>query len=107
MSNRKVIENYYNDINELTDILGKLTNSYRLLIGGANELNGIALATKGNVKAALKRVDRLGDIIDEVIRTIDETNEDYIAYCKLKSTLFSNEITPDFIQGEIEEELKR
>lgn len=107
MSNRKVIESYYNDINGMADILGKLVNSYRLLIGGASELNGIALSTKGNVKDALKRVDKLGDIIDEVLRTIDEGNEDYLQYCKLKSQLLRNEITPEFIEMEIEEELKR
>ena len=56
MPHRKIIEEYCVDINNLADLLAKLVNSYRLLIGGAGELNTIALAHKKDVKDALKRV---------------------------------------------------
>ena len=56
-----MIQNYYTDINNLADILTKLVSSYRLIIGGADELNKIALSKKSDVKDALKRADSLGD----------------------------------------------
>lgn len=107
MSNRKVIENYYNDISGLSDLLTKLVNSYRLLIGGAGELNGIALATRGDVKKALRRVDKLGDAIDDIICTINEVDEDYLKYCKIKKDAIKIELRQEFVEDEIEEELKK
>lgn len=107
MSNRKVVENYYSDINGLSELLAKLVNSYRLLIGGAGELNSIALATKRDVKKALRRIDKLGEIIDDVIYTINETDENYLRYCMLKKEILRQEINDEFIKNEIEEGLKK
>lgn len=107
MSNRKVVENYYSDINGLVELLTKLVNSYRLLIGGAGELNSIALATKRDVKKALRRIDKLGEIIDDVIYTINETDENYLRYCMLKKEILKQEINDGFIKNEIEEGLKK
>lgn len=107
MSNRKVVENYYYDINGLTELLTKLVNSYRLLIGGAGELNSIALATKSDVKKALRRVDKLGKVIDDIIYSINETDENYFKYCMLKEEILKEGINADFIKNEIEEELKK
>lgn len=107
MSNRKVVENYYNDINGLADLLGKLVNSYRLLLGGAGELNNIALATKSDVKNALKKADKLGEAIDNIIYTINKADEEYLEYFKLKKEIFGKEINTEFIENEIEEQLKK
>mgnify|MGYP000152275071 CR=1 FL=1 len=41
MGYHKVIKDYYANLSNLTDLLKKLTDSYRLLIGGAFELNNI------------------------------------------------------------------
>lgn len=106
MSKRKVIENYYKDVSNLADLLGRLVNSYRLLIGGVGELNQIALATKNDVKNALKRVDKLGNIIDNILDDMEDTNKDYIQYCKLKSEVLKRSINIDSIRTEIDEELK-
>ena len=46
MGHRRVIETYYKDVNNLVFLLEKLVGSYRLLVGGADELNKIALAKK-------------------------------------------------------------
>ncbi|MEG2018685.1 MAG: hypothetical protein RR128_09545, partial [Clostridium sp.] len=75
MAHRRVMETYYKDVNNLADLLSKLVNSYRLLIGGANELNGIALASKNDIKEALKRARDLGDIIDGVIDTLEVSTD--------------------------------
>ncbi len=54
----------------LTNLLNSMVNSYRLLVGGANELNNISEAKKVQVKEAIKRADDLGEIIDEIIKTL-------------------------------------
>jgi hypothetical protein len=105
MPHRKIIEQYYDDINNLADLLGKLVNSYRLLIGGAGELNGIALAHKKDVKDALKRVNELGDVIDDVIDVLDKSSYCYMDYCKLKAELIEGRIQAQYIETEIGDEL--
>lgn len=106
LGRRKLIENYYTDLNNLTDLLGKLINSYRLLVGGADELNKIALAKKKEVKEALKRADDLGNIIDEVIEVLEKSSYGYLDYCQTKSELIKDKIASQHIQTEIDEELK-
>lgn len=106
MPHRKIIEEYCVDINNLADLLAKLVNSYRLLIGGAGELNTIALSHKKDVKDALKRVNELGDIIDDVINVIDKTSFSYMDYCKLKAQLLEGRIQAQYIETEIDMELK-
>mgnify|MGYP000910997721 CR=1 FL=1 len=104
MDNRKVIENYYLDICNLSEILSKLVNSYRLLIGGAEELNTIALATKKDVKKAIARADELGEIIDKIIDVLDNSNQAYLNYCLLKSQVLECKIRIGFIEAEINQE---
>lgn len=106
MSGRKLIETYYVDINNMADLLGKLVNSYRLLIGGADELNKIALAKRKDVKEALERADELGDIIDHVIEALECASYNYLDYCSIKSELVKGKLGSHHIQTEIDEELK-
>lgn len=106
MAHRRVMETYYKDVNNLADLLNKLVNSYRLLIGGANELNGIALASKKDIKEALKRARDLGDIIDGVIDTLEVSTDSCNCYTRLKSEIISNKIHVDYIETEITEDLK-
>lgn len=105
MGHRKVIETYYKDVNNLTDLLGKLVNSYRLLIGGADELNKIALSRKSDVRDALKRAENLGEIIDDIIKVLDDTSFNYAAYCQLKSDVIKEKMNIDHILTEIQEDL--
>ena len=106
MAHRRVIQNYYNDINNLADILTKLVSSYRLLIGGADELNKIALSKKSEVKDALKRADEVGDIIDETIKVLDDASYSYMSYCKMKTEVMKCKIQIEYIETEIDEDLK-
>lgn len=106
MSHRKVIDNYYVDICNLADLLTKLVSSYRLLIGGADELNKIALATKGQVKAAIKRACKLGEVIDDLIDALDDTEYNYINYCKIKADIVELQVLYNNIETEIDNELK-
>lgn len=106
MSHRKLIENYYVDINNLADLLGKLVNSYRLLIGGADELNKIALSKRSDVKEALKRADELGEVIDGIIEALNKASYGYLDYCAIKSEAIKGKMDLKHIHTEIDEELK-
>lgn len=106
MSGRKLIETYYVDINNLADLLGKLVNSYRLLVGGADELNKIALSKRTNVKEALKRADELGEIIDNIIEALESASHNYLDYCSVKSEFIKSKMVSHYIETEIDEELK-
>ncbi|MBS4804522.1 MAG: hypothetical protein KH005_06505 [Clostridium sp.] len=106
MSYRHLMKNQYNDINNLTNLLGSMVNSYRLLIGGANELNNISEAKKGDVKEAVKRADNLGEIIDEIIKTLDDCSGAYVKYCKLKKNYIDDKTIKDNILTEIDYDLQ-
>ena len=58
-------------ITDLINVLKPLSESYRLLVGAADEFNGITLAHKKDLKDAIQRADDLGDVIDKVIKTLD------------------------------------
>lgn len=106
MSGRKLIETYYVDINNLADLLSKLVSSYRLLIGGADELNKIALARKEEIRDALKRSDKLGDIIDDLIVTLEKASCNYMEYCEIKSEIIKGKVNSNHILTEIDDEIK-
>ncbi len=106
MEHRKLVEEYYGDINNLADFLAKLVNSYRLIIGGAGELNGIALAHKKDVREAIKTANELRKVIDEIIEVLDKTSYGYMDYCKLKGEIMKSKIQSQYIETEIDKELK-
>ena len=106
MTHRKVIQNYYSDINNLSEILAKLVISYRTLIGSADELNKIALSKKSDVKDALKRADKVGDIIDETIKVLDDASFSYMSYCKMKTEVMKCRLQIEYIETEVDEDLK-
>lgn len=103
---KKFIEDYCCDINNITDTITKLISSYRLMIGGAEELNRITPAKKSDVKAAIKRVNKIGDIIDDYLKVLEEINLPYFEYCKLRSDYYKTRIKANFILEEIEKEIK-
>jgi len=106
LTHRRVVQNYYNDINNLSEILAKIVISYRTLIGAADELNKIALSKKSEVKDALKRAHNLGDIIDKTIDVLDEASYNYMDYCKIKTEVMKCKLEMEYIETEIEEELR-
>ncbi|MFA9397494.1 MAG: hypothetical protein ACERKV_04410 [Clostridiaceae bacterium] len=106
MGKRRLIENYYCDVNNIADVVTKLIGSYRLLVGSAEELNRITIAKKKDVKEALDRVNDMGDIIDEYICVLDKISCTYLNYCTLKSQVLKVKIETSYILTEIDEELK-
>ncbi|WP_315121027.1 hypothetical protein [uncultured Clostridium sp.] len=106
MNHRRVVEGYYGDINNLTELLAKLVNSYRLLVGGAGELNGIALARKKDVRDAIDRANDLGCVIDEIIDALEHCSCEYTNYCRIKGDVIKSKVHLKNILTEIDEELK-
>ncbi|CDG02539.1 Putative uncharacterized protein [Clostridium chauvoei JF4335] len=82
-----------------------MVNSYRLLIGGASELYNISLVKKSDVKDAIDRVDKLGEIIDDLIGTIQNCGGSYFKYCEIMSKYIKAQTDKDAILTEIDYEL--
>ena len=106
MGVKLVYDQYFREINYLVDILNKYVNSYRLLIGSAGELNSIALAKKGDVKDTLKKIDRLGELIDCLLETLEDAQCNYIEYLRLKTSILQLEVSKEIILTEIDNDLK-
>ncbi|MBC8062030.1 MAG: hypothetical protein H7Y18_15365 [Clostridiaceae bacterium] len=102
MGDRRLIENYYTDYYNLIDILCKLTNNYRLLIGGAGEINQITLAHKKDVKKALKRVRVVGDMIDDILSILEKTEVSYFDYCRIKADVVKEKLEFEYVKSEVE-----
>jgi hypothetical protein len=74
------------DIKTLTEMLASLSNSYRLLVGAADEFNGITLVHRHEAEEAIDRADQLGDIIDDVERELKKIIKLYLRelMCKIE-----------------------
>jgi len=59
------------NVTQLVQLLKPLSESYRLLVGAADEFNKITLAHKKDLSDAIHRADDLGEIIDKLIKTLD------------------------------------
>ena len=65
-------------VEQLTGLLASLVNSYRIMIGAADEFNRITAAKQSDVKDAIERAKDLGDIIDDVIKKLDRKMDEYL-----------------------------
>ncbi len=105
MSYRNIIDKHCSDLNNLGDLLFKYSNAYKLLVSGACEINGVALARKKDVRDAIKRAAALGMVIDDLIETIDYCDCTYFKYCRLKADYINCKMTLELIQAEVDNEL--
>ncbi len=105
MKYKELIQNYYGDLSNLTIILKSMVDSYRLLIGGAAELNNINEAKTSQVKEAVKRADKLGESIDRLIKLIDNCGEGYFNYCAILNNYILEKSDAQTILTEVEDEL--
>lgn len=100
MSDRH-IERFYDDvlckdIKILIEMLSSMTNSYRLLVGAADEFNRISLVHRHEAEEAIERADRLGDIIDDVERELKKLMKLYLRelVCKIEvQQLYNDKIS--------------
>ena len=105
MKYQQLMKQYYRDINNLSQLLQSMVNSYRLLIAGAAELNNINEAKSSYVKVAVKRADSLGKIIDHIIDLIDECGEGYFKYIKIVGGHILKNTDNNVILTEVDNEL--
>lgn len=105
MAYREIIKDNFEELNNLSDLLGKFVNSYRLLIGGAGELNTIALAKKDEVKDALDRAEDVGCVIDDLVKSIEGSCKCYFKYTKIKNEFILAKTQKDTILTEVDNEL--
>lgn len=104
-SYRELFDAYFIEVNNIADLLSKYVNSYRLLIGTAGELNGIALARKKEVRAAIDRANQLGEIIDVLLDAIQSIEICYLNYIMLKADLIAVKTQKNVILTEVDNEL--
>lgn len=105
MKYQELIKDYYGNLNNLNDLLKKMTESYRLLIGGAAELNNIPEAKNSYVKDAVRRADKLGETIDHLIELIDSCGESYYQYCTIINNFILTNSNSDIILTEVDNDL--
>lgn len=106
MGYNKVMKDYYDNINNLADLLKRLTESYRLLIGGAFELNNIPEARTKYVKEAVNRADKLGDEIDHLIDLLDGCGESYYKYVTTMGEYMLKNYNDKMILTEVDSDLQ-
>ena len=105
MKYQQLMKEYYVDINNLNQLLKTMVDSYRLLIGGAAELNNVYEAKSSYVKEAVHRANELGKIIDNVIDLLDECGETYFKYCALVGDYILKKSDNKVILTEVDDEL--
>lgn len=106
MSQRRIIEGYASDINMTVDQLAKSVGIYKTLIDSTSSLNCIALASKSDVKDALKRAREVGEIIDELIDSLEYALCTWSKYLKLKTEYINCRLDMSYIEAQVEEELR-
>lgn len=105
MKYKDLMKSYYGEVNNISELLKKMTDSYRLLIAGAAELNNIPEAKSSYVKDAVKRADKLGETIDRLISLLDKCGESYFEYCSIIGSYMLNKKDSKEILTEIDNEL--
>ena len=101
----RLVQEHYENLNNLTSLLSNSINSYRLLVSSAAELNTISYAKKGAVKDAIERVEAVGEIIDDLIKVVKKCESSYCKYCVLKNDIGSGKNKKEDIDTEVEMEL--
>ncbi|MFZ5968148.1 MAG: hypothetical protein ACOYVK_13370 [Bacillota bacterium] len=68
----------YNEVQQMSTILNGLSNSYRLLVGAADEFNRVSSASRKDVDDAVDRAKDIGKIIDEVLNALEGKVKVYV-----------------------------
>lgn len=105
MNYNQIVSEYYNELSNVVTLLEKYVNSYRILIGAAGDLNGLVLAKKREVKAALDRACRLGSLIDDLLDVLECCQCTYLNYVKIKSDILVIKTERDLILNDVDQEI--
>lgn len=69
--NDNFCECFNRKLNDMVNMLYTMTQTYRLLVGGAEEFGRIPLADKHEKVEAVERADEMGEVVDKVIKKLD------------------------------------
>ena len=105
MSYDELIRSHYEELNNLSIQLRTYVEMYRLLISSTAELNGTSIIKKNELKHAVERIDKIGDIIDDLLKAIERCESAYCKYCLYKNEAVINKIDKSEIMDEIHNDL--
>jgi|GEM_PF-6906750 len=105
MSLRKVMYEYYQDINSVLDVIAKLSISYQTLVNTANFLNQIGLSHRNDIKEALDRAREISCVLEDAICTYDSLQETYLNYLKVESSYLRKRAIAEQVALELEENI--
>ena len=105
MGYKRMIQNYYQDVSNLTSLLKTYVDIYRNLIMNTKDLNETYVAKKGEIKDIIERVDDVGEIIDDLIKAIKKAESAYVKYCVIESNVVKSSIQEKEILDKIHRDL--
>lgn len=100
-----VIQRHYEDLNNLSLLLRNYIEIYRLLISSTVDLHATSVVKKNELKHALERVDNVGEVIDDLLRTIKKCEGSYTKYCTLRNEVILANTEKESILTEIHDDL--
>lgn len=101
----KLMENHFNEMDKLADLLKKLVDSYRLLVGGAAELNNINKRKGKDVDSALDNIDHVDRTIASLLEIIECYEKNYMKYSKIKNEIIGLNNEKSKVKKELENEI--
>ena len=105
MTYDELIKSHYDELNNLSLQLRTYVEMYRLLISSTAELNGTSVIKKNELKHAVERISRIGDIIDDLLKAIEKCEDAYCRYCLYKNEAILSKINKSEIMNEIHSDL--
>lgn len=100
-----LIRNHYEDLNNMTTMLRNYIEIYRLLISSTVDLHSTSVIKKSEIKHAIDRIDEVGELIDDLLKTIKKCEGCYVKYCSLKNEVIAANTQKDVILTEISDDL--
>lgn len=101
-----IINNNYDDLNNLTNLLRNYIEIYRLLVSSTSELNNTSIIKKSELKHANERINAIGELIDKLLKVIKKCGISYCQYCSIKDDALPVEKVKESIYDTIHNELK-
>ena len=105
MTYDELIKSHYGELNNLSIQLRTYVEMYRLLVSSTAELNGTSIIRKNELKHAIERIDKIGDIIDDLLKSIQKCEGSYCNDCLYKYEAVLNKIDKSEIMNEIHNDL--
>ena len=79
-----LIRSHYEDLDNMSTMLRNYIEIYRLLISSTVDLHATSVE-KSEIKHALERIDDVGELIDDLLKTIKKCECSYVKYCSIKN----------------------